>query len=112
MGESFIPSSLLGRRHTRFATQSLVWWQDPQNSVPLVVCDVSEGGLLCEMSESLKMGAQIELMVESPQCAKVVNVVCSVAHVRQMGKELFLVGLELQKDSPVHGADWVALFLD
>ena len=112
MGESFISSSLPQRRHTRFSTQALVWWQDTQNSLPLVVCDVSEGGLLCEMSEALKMGAELALMVESPKRGKVVHVLCHVAHIRQMGKELFLVGLELQKGSSVMGSEWVALFME
>lgn len=98
------------RREPRISTQTLVWWRHELDAVPLVVCNVSRGGLLCEFHQRLDPGATVELLIEVPIWNVTCQCRCRVAHLHQVAPRLYLVGLERESLEGLEEDRWVAAF--
>ena len=92
------------RRFIRFPVHQPIWWSNGWESVPVIVRNISAGGMLCEFPRQMAPNTKINLELDLPGLEEMVLCRAKVVHCRPGENDHFLVGLafiELEGVNPV-----------
>ena len=90
-----------GRRvHERFACDMAIWlkgFDDPEEFQLVEIHNIGAGGVLCLIHKPLAVDQQLDIRIELPQREEMVPVKGRIRHLRELGDQQFLVGIQFHE---------------